>query len=116
MRVSALFDPEPQTWGLRGDPYLWRALRAHLAGQDIPASAGELASVLHAAFRELAGTDLASDPATSVYREQHAHGGMSSGMISLDTWRQRLIPLLTERAKARLPGQPQQANPNDTVP
>jgi hypothetical protein len=35
MRVSALFYPEPQTWGLRGDPYLWRALRAHLAGQDI---------------------------------------------------------------------------------
>jgi hypothetical protein len=28
MRVPDLFDPEPQTWGLRGDPYLWRALRA----------------------------------------------------------------------------------------
>ena len=27
MRVSALFDPEPQTWGLRGDPSLWQALR-----------------------------------------------------------------------------------------
>jgi hypothetical protein len=101
-RVSALFDPEPQTWGLRGDPYLWRALRAHLAGQDIPASANELASLLHAAFRELTGTDLASDPATSVYLEQHAHGGMSSGMISLDTWRQRLMPTLTERARTRL--------------
>ena len=25
MRVSDLFDPEPQTWGLRGDPHLWRA-------------------------------------------------------------------------------------------
>jgi hypothetical protein len=106
MRVSALFDPEPQTWGLRGDPYLWRALRAHLAGQDIPASAGELASVLHAAFRELAGTDLASDPATSAYREQYARGGMSSGMISLDAWRQRLMPMLAERARTRLPNWP----------
>ena len=74
-RVSDLFDPEPQTWGLRGDPYLWRPLRAHLVGQDIPASADELAGLLHEAFRhlagtDLAGTDLASDPATSVYRKQ----------------------------------------------
>jgi hypothetical protein len=101
IRVSTLFDPEPQTWGLRGDPYLWRALRAHLAGQDIPASPGDLVGILHEAFRELVGTDLASDPATSVYRGQYAHGGMSSGMISLDTWRQRLMPMLAERARAR---------------
>ena len=110
VRVSDLFGPEPETWGLRGDPHLWRALRAHLAGQDLPASADELASLLHAAFRELTGSDLTSDPASSVYREQYAHGGMSSGMISLDTWRQRLMPMLFERARARLPGQPPRAD------
>jgi hypothetical protein len=99
--MSVLFDPEPQTWGLRGDPYLWRALRAHLADQDIPASPGELAGLLHQAFHELVGIDLDSDPAISVYQEQYAHGGMSSGMISLDTWRQRLIPILAERARTR---------------
>jgi len=104
MRVPDLFDPEPQTWGLRADPYLWRALRAHLAGQEIPGSPGELADLLHQAFRELAGTDLASDPATSVYLEQYEHGGMSSGMISLDTWRTRLLPMLTERARTRSGG------------
>jgi hypothetical protein len=116
MRVSALFDPEPRTWGLRGDPYLWRALRAHLAGQDIPASAGDLAGLLHEAFRELAGTDLASAPATSVYREQYAYGGMSGGMISLETWRQRLMPMLCERASKRLRSQAQQTEPDHTIP
>jgi hypothetical protein len=115
MRVSALFDPEPQTWGLRGDPYLWRAFRAHLAGQDIPASPGELASLLHQAFRELAGTDLASDPAASVYLEQYAHGGMSSGMISLEAWRQRLMPMLVERARTRLSGWPWITGPDHPV-
>jgi hypothetical protein len=63
-RVSDLFDPEPQSWGLRGDPYLWRALRTHLAGRDIPTSPGELTSLLQEAFREVADVDLASDPAT----------------------------------------------------
>ena len=115
MPVSALFDPEPQTWGLRGDPYLWRALRARLAGQGIPASPSELASLLHQAFRELAGTDLASDPATSVYLEQYARGGMSSGMISLEAWRQRLMPMLVERARARLPGWPRITDPDHPV-
>ena len=115
MRVSDLFDPEPQTWGLRGDPYLWRALRAHLAGQDIPASPGELAGLLHRAFRELAGIDLDSDPATSVYLDQYANGGMSSGLISLDTWRERLMPALAERARARLPGWPWITDPDHPI-
>jgi hypothetical protein len=106
MRVSDLFDPEPETWGLRGDPHLWRALRARLTDQDLPASTDELATLLHKAFRELTGTDLASDPASSVYREQYAHGGMSSGMISLETWRQRLMPMLFERARVRPPRRP----------
>ena len=107
MRVSDLFEPEPETWGLRGDPHLWRALRAHLAGQDVPAPVGELPSLLHAAFRELTGTDLTSDPASSVYREQYARGGMSSGMISLDTWREQLMPMLFERARHGLPADPE---------
>lgn len=116
MRLSDLFDPEPETWGLRGDPHLWRALRAHLADQDAPASADELANLLHAAFREFTGTDLASDPASSAYLEQYAHGGMSSGMISLDSWRQRLMPMLLERARARLPCRPQNADKRHTNP
>lgn len=99
--MADLFDPEPHTWGLRGDPYLWRALREHLSGTGIPASADEVVDLLHAAFGELVGLDLVSDPAPSVFLERYAHGGMSSGMISLDTWRQRLMPMLAERAGAR---------------
>jgi hypothetical protein len=102
MKVADLFDPEPKTWGLRGDPWVWRALRERLSGTDIPASAGEVVRVLHAAFRDLVGLDLASDPAPLVYRKQFAHGGMSSGSISLDTWRQKLMPLLAERARTIL--------------
>ena len=102
VRMSALFDPEPQTWGLRGDPHLWRALRDRLAGQDLPPSADEVTGVLHAAFRELADADLTTGPASPVDREQYAHGGMSSGMIDLRTWRDQLMPMLTERARALL--------------
>jgi hypothetical protein len=102
VKMAGLFDPEPRQWGLRGDPWVWRALREHLAGTDIPAGAGEAVSLLYAAFGDLTGFDLASDPAPRAYREQYAHGGMSSGIIHLDTWRQRLMPLLAQRATALL--------------
>ena|SRR6266566_5448774 len=102
IKMADLFDPEPRTWGLRGDPYLWQALREHLSGTDIPASVGEAVALLHAAFGELVGLDLVGDPAPSVYLERYAHGGMSSGMISLDTWRQRFMPMLAERARTAL--------------
>jgi hypothetical protein len=61
----------PETWGLRGDPLpMGRALREHLSGTEIPVSAGEAVSLLHAAFDELAGLDLVSDTASSVHQAQ----------------------------------------------
>jgi len=109
MKLSALFDPEPATWGLRGDPHLWRALREHLSGTDMPTSAAEAVSLLHRAFGELVGVDLDSAGTTLVHREQYAHGGMSSGMISLDAWRQHLMPLLAVRAQTLLTPDPASA-------
>jgi hypothetical protein len=110
VNVPVLFDPEPQTWGLRGDPWLWRDLRRHLAASEIPPTAGELISMLHAAFRELTGTDLTTGTAAPTYQAHYAHGGMSSGMISLATWRDQLMPLLAERAQAPLQHQAQRTS------
>ena len=94
-----LVESEPSRWGLRGDLHLWRALRDHLCAEEISASRAGVVGLLYAAFSEITGVNLASHPELSVYREQFAHGGMSSGMISLETWRDQLIPLLAERAE-----------------
>lgn len=102
MKVSALFEEEPRRWGLRGDPHLWQALRVRLAGADLPGTVAEVMDLVRAAFAELAGTGLDSDDEQMVYREQYAHGGMSSGWISLSTWREQLMPLIAERAAAAL--------------
>jgi hypothetical protein len=100
--VTDLFEPEPEQWGLRGDPYVWRALAAHLAGTYLPPSAAEIESMLYAAFNRLVAVDLATDPSPSVYREEFAHGGLSSGHVSLDTWRAYLMPMLVDRAVSKL--------------
>lgn len=106
MKVSALFEPEPRRWGLRGDPHLWDALRLRLAEEDMPGTVADVMGLVRAAFAELTGTDLASDHEERVYREQYAHGGMSSGWIDLSTWRERFIPLIAERAAAALAAGP----------
>lgn len=102
LTLAVLFDPEPDTWGLRGDPYLWRALRKRLADEPVPGSSDDVARILHATFEELTGTALVDDSAEHIYREEFAHGGMSSGMISLETWRRQLLPALVQRAATLL--------------
>ena len=102
LTLAVLFDPEPATWGLRGDPYLWRALRKRLADEPMPGSPDDVARVLHATFEELTGTALADDSAEHIHRGEFAHGGMSSGMISLETWRRQLVPARVQRATTLL--------------
>lgn len=95
--IADLFDPEPSTWGLRGDPYVWRSLRAMLAKRVLPSSEGELVEILRSSFRWLTGNDI-DDPTTDrIYREELARGGMTSGQVDLEVWRTILVPLLVER-------------------
>jgi hypothetical protein len=96
--VSDLFDPEPEQWGLRGDPYVWRALRDHLGTAYLPPSVSEVESMLYTAFNRLVAVDLATETSSAVYREEFAHGGMSSGQVHLETWRVVLLPMLLDRA------------------
>ncbi|MEV4349333.1 hypothetical protein AB0J83_33160 [Actinoplanes sp. NPDC049596] len=102
--VSELFDPEPPRWGLRGDPWVWRAMAERLATTYLPPSAGEVERLLYAEFDRLVSVDLAAETSPWVVREEFAHGGVSSGAVHLDTWRAELLPLLIERARGRLDG------------
>jgi hypothetical protein len=95
--IADLFEPEPATWGLRGDPYVWRAMCRMLAKRVMPTSEQELAAVLHSAFRWLTGADVDDETTDRIYREELARGGMSSGQVDLVVWRTVLMPLLVER-------------------
>ena len=101
-QADDLFEPEPDRWGLRGDPWVWQAMRDHLQGTYLPPTLGEAEAMLYNAFNRIVGVDLATEIAASVYREEFAHGGMSSGQVHLDTWRAELMPLLVDRARAKI--------------
>jgi hypothetical protein len=98
LTIAGLFREEPIQWGLRGDPYLWREMAEHLADAPWPASEEGLTQRLTRLFEQLAGITL--DARKPVHLLRHAHGGMSSGMVSSEFWRERAIPLLVERYRA----------------
>ncbi|CAH0255337.1 hypothetical protein SRABI70_03072 [Pseudomonas sp. Bi70] len=94
--LSDLFQPEPITWGCRGDPYLWQEMSEVLATQPLPPSEAQLAEILEATFERLVGLPTSAQE-SSVFIERHAHGGMSSGHISLVFWRETALPLFLAR-------------------
>ncbi|AYM97049.1 hypothetical protein EAG14_14345 [Acidovorax sp. 1608163] len=99
MNMSILFDPEPIQWGLRGDPYLWREMAEQFQGIPLPESSHELSSLLEETFLKLTGYPVSHQKHFRV--ERHAHGGMSSGGIATEFWRERGIPLLLSRFAAQ---------------
>jgi len=102
--VADLFDPEPASWGLRGDPYLWRSMRAMLAKRVLPSAERDLVEILRSAFRWLTGNDLEDTTTDRIYREELARGGMTSGQVDLEVWRNVLVPLLVQRWRVVGPG------------
>lgn len=97
--ISALFSPEPSRWGLRGDPYLWSEMAEQFQGVPFPETSLELCSVLEDAFLRLTGHPVTYPKHFRV--DRYAHGGMSSGGIATEFWRERGIPLLLSRFMAQ---------------
>lgn len=93
--LSTLFTAEPLQWGLRGDPYLWREMRAHFENVAFPESEAQLLWLLEQAFAALTGTALTT--AAPVLVERYQGGGMSSGYVSPTFWAEQALPLLRER-------------------
>ncbi|MGG2756551.1 hypothetical protein [Pseudomonas aeruginosa] len=98
-RISELFEQEPSRWSGRGDPYLWQEMAGQLADASWPASAAALEHLLGETFERLSGHPLEYD--ALIYLARHAHGGMSSGMVSPEFWRETAIPELLDRYRRR---------------
>lgn len=82
-------------------------MRRRLENLDPPSTSTELIALLHDTFEQVLGSRLgAKNAPDSVHRPEFAHGGMSSGMVSLDAWRQALMPLLEGRARQLISGAP----------
>lgn len=88
------FGERPHQWGLRGDPYLWEELEKTLMNLAPANSSDELILLLESEFLRMVGVPISHNE--DVFVEKFAHGGMSSGYVSLSFWREKGIPNLIE--------------------
>ena len=93
--IENIFNPTPKQWGLRGDLYLWESLKNHFEQVGLPRKIDEFEIELIKLFKSKTSKSIFDKE--SVFVEGYAHGGMSSGHISIDKWRDEFIPLLMER-------------------
>jgi hypothetical protein len=70
-------------------------MQATLSEHAWPASADEFQWLLEQTYTQLTGTPISRR--TSIFVERYSHGGMSSGLVSPEFWRETAIPLLLDR-------------------
>ncbi|MDE6728681.1 MAG: hypothetical protein K2J80_12200 [Oscillospiraceae bacterium] len=95
--VSEIFVEEPQQWGLRGDPFLWRYLMEQYGAVAVPYPIDDLKRNITAAFERFAGEPLVLGCICRAPKFAKTHVGMSTGGLSGDFWLQTAIPLLSKR-------------------
>jgi hypothetical protein len=95
--VAEIFIKRPSYWGLRGDSYLWGDLEEYFSSIYLPLTEEEFLSMFYTAFQTLTGRAFKTEEIIHV--EKYSHGGMSSGMISPEFWRDTALPKLTERLR-----------------
>ncbi len=97
--VGDLFEREPISWGLRGDPHLWRLMRERFRGVPLPDSVDELYGLIKDVFVEVTGESMHIQfEKKNIYVPSLATGsGMSDGSISRDFWGMVAVALITDR-------------------
>lgn len=97
------FDILHRQWGLRGDPHVWGAIRDLVGSTPTPPTREAVRAAFVDAVRQVVEVDLDRTDESRVHRQRLDHGGMSGGMVDLDWWRTKGLPLLVERAWERRP-------------
>ena len=100
-QICSMF-AEPEQWGLRGDPSLWCELRQRFIDNGVPNSIEQFDDSLRFLFQELVGAALGTGKEI-VFVDRYDTGGMSSGHVSPEWWREVAVPLLRERFLQLLP-------------
>ena len=94
--IAILFKSPPEAWwGLRGDPFLWKDMARVFRQVPLPESDDLLMKMLAGAYLALTGHSI--EEMDKFFVKRYAHGGMSSGYIDPEFWRNQGMPLLRER-------------------
>jgi|TARA_R110000796_G_scaffold136491_7_gene252530 hypothetical protein len=89
--IGSAMEKNMGSHGLRGDSYLYYELASFLRKTEIPTES-EFEVIMYCAFEELSGVSI--DSSEYVHIKKYSHGGMSSGMVAPEVWKNEIIPHL----------------------
>jgi hypothetical protein len=100
--IDDLLLREPSMWGLRGDPLLWREMRAALRGKPLPDNVPAADELFRKTFRKIVGVEApragtSVDPDFIYLKKFSVGSGMSDGRVSLTWWRDTGLPIMLDR-------------------
>jgi hypothetical protein len=61
MKITDIFEEEPKQWGLRGDPFLWRELKARFQSTEMPETPVQLKELIEKEYEEVTGHPITND-------------------------------------------------------
>lgn len=94
--VSEIF-VEPERWGLRGDPLLWKYLKCYYAAIEVPYPTEHLEKDILRIFKDFSGELPVRGKHYFVKEFSETYVGMSTGCLSANFWIDEAIPLLVRR-------------------
>lgn len=92
--LGHLMSKKPASWGLRGDPFLWEDIKNSYKDQILDYYYLEM-EIENIYFNLTEHTFDDGD----FFFEKYSHGGLSSGMVSSDFWRNKFISIIRDRIK-----------------
>lgn len=100
--IASIFSKRPETWGYRGDPFLWDALGWQLSARIAQSDQSFLATssleaLISDTFRLLICDG--ERQGDGVLLNWLPLGGMSGGVIHLATWNDQLLPEISRRLR-----------------
>ena len=96
--IKSIFEPEPQRWGLRGDPMLWQELKQAFSGDHTFNDEKAFEQALYIKAANSIGEPIEQGKIIYIPRFDPGHG-MSRGKIDCSFWIDEGFPLLIARFK-----------------
>ena len=101
--IASIFATRPESWGYRGDPFLWDALGWQLSTRIAQNNPSSVVPINHEAlltdtFRSL--IDDGDRQGDGLALSWLPSEGMSGGVIHLATWNDQLLPEISRRIRA----------------
>ncbi len=94
-RLSIIFDKQPDSWGLRGDPFLWKEMKENFRGVPLPYPLERFTADYYDFFEKVTGEKLCAQK--NYYVPRYDKGGMSAGKVCGNFWAGAAAELLLRR-------------------